>query len=271
MKKLTKLLAILLATLCLFGATACKDKSKVITVGASEVPHSKILEVIKDDLAEKGYTLEIKVFDDYVLPNLGVDDGTLLANFFQHEPYLNEFNQERKTDLVSVKKVHYEAFAIYSEKVSAVADVPADAKVAIPDDVSNGARALYLLQEAGLIKLKDDAGINAGVEDIIASESKLSASNIKPMEASLLPNAVKDGAITLAVINGNYALTQNVTAKALQIEGPSISATEYANIICVKKGNENDPRVKALIEAITSQKVKDFIDEKYDGFVVPVF
>ena len=195
-----------------------------------------------------------------------VQSGELLANFFQHQPYLTQFNKDNGTDLVSVGSIHYEAFAIYSETVTDVANVSADATAAIPHDGSNRARALLLLQDAGLVELKDGGSVSSTKEDVLPS-SKLSKDNIREMEAALLPEAMKE--VTLAVINGNYALTNQV--EAILIEEASVAAAEYANVLCVKRGNEEDPRVVALLEALTSRKVKDFIEQKYNGFVVAVF
>lgn len=224
---------------------------------------------MEDDLKEQGYTLKIDIYSDYVLPNTAVQSGELLANFFQHQPYLTQFNKDNGTDLVSVGSIHYEAFAIYSETVTDVANVSADATVAIPNDGSNRARALLLLQDAGLVELKDGGSVSSTKEDVLPS-SKLSKDNIREMEAALLPEAMKE--VTLAVINGNYALTNQVdTSKAILIEEASVAAAEYANVLCVKRGNEEDPRVVALLEALTSRKVKDFIEQKYNGFVVAVF
>lgn len=269
MKKIRYILAVVLSLTLLFGTAACNSDENTITVGASAVPHAEILAQIKDDLAEQGYRLEIKVFSDYVLPNTAVESGELTANFFQHVPYLTQFNQEHGTHIVSVAKIHYEAFAIYSNTITAIEDVPADATVAIPNDGSNRARALLLLQQAGLIELKDGGNVNSTKQDVLET-SKLSKDNIVELEAKLLPAALEEK--TLAVINGNYALTSEVdTEKAIVIEEASLAAQEYANVLCVKEGNENDEKVKALVSALTSEKVKNFIQTQYKGFVVAVF
>lgn len=269
MKRFLKFIALSFAAVLLFGFTACKDDPNTIRVGASAVPHAEILAAVEDDLKEQGYTLKIDIYSDYVLPNTAVQSGELLANFFQHQPYLTQFNKDNGTDLVSVGSIHYEAFAIYSETVTDVANVSADATVAIPNDGSNRARALLLLQDAGLVELKDGGSVSSTKEDVLPS-SKLSKDNIREMEAALLPEAMKE--VTLAVINGNYALTNQVdTSKAILIEEASVAAAGYANVLCVKRGNEEDPRVVALLEALTSRKVKDFIEQKYNGFVVAVF
>ena len=183
MKRFLKFIALSFAAVLLFGFTACKDDPNTIRVGASAVPHAEILAAVEDDLKEQGYTLKIDIYSDYGLPNTAVQSGELLANFFQHQPYLTQFNKDNGTDLVSVGSIHYEAFAIYSETVTDVANVSADATVAIPNDGSNRARALLLLQDAGLVELKDGGSVSSTKEDVLPS-SNLSKDNIREIRPS---------------------------------------------------------------------------------------
>lgn len=266
-----KFITVILALLLAFGVTGCKkgDDEKTITVGASVTPHSEILEILKDDLKAQGYTLKIKVFDDYVLPNTAVESGEITANYFQHLPYLEEFNETRGTHLVSVVKVHYEAFAIYSDSLHDISEVTSAATVAVPNDPTNRARALLLLQEHGLVELAGGGSITSTVQDVLPT-SKIQKSKIAELEAKLLPNALADK--TIAVINGNYALTGEISQdKVIATEGATVGAEQFANVLCVKAGNENLSKVVALKNALTSQKVADFIAERYKGFVGIVF
>ena len=271
-----KLLAIVLCAglvlaLCAGCGSSKSDDSKTIRVAASPTPHAEILEVAKEILAEQGYTLEIVQYTDYVQPNNVVDSGELDANYFQHTPYLNTFNEENGTDLVSVGAVHYEPFGVYSDSLTSLADVPEGAKVIIPNDGSNETRALLLLQQEGLITLADgiDASSNATVYDIVDNPLNL---EITEMEAAQLTTSLQD--VDLAVINGNYALDAGLNAgtDALAIEDASGDAAQtYANILVVKNGNENDPAIQALYAALTSAEVGEYITETYSGAVVPIF
>ena len=272
-KKMKKILALVLALSLTFALASCgggdDKKDDVIKVGASPVPHAEILEVAKDVLAEEGITLEIVTFQDYVLPNEAVTSGEVDANYFQHLPYLEHYNSENGTDLVSVEKIHYEPYGIYAGKTKSIEELADGAKIAVPNDSTNEERALLLLEQEGLIKLKEGAGIGAKKLDIVENPKNL---DIVELEAAMIPRSLED--VDLAVINGNYAISAGLSVKtdALAIESvDSVGADTFANIVCVAKGNEDSPKVKALIKALKSDKVKEFIEEKYDGAVVPVF
>lgn len=248
------------------SASAAGSSSGAVTlrVGASPVPHEEILNFVKDKLAKEGVNLEIVTFNDYVTPNLSLNDGSLDANFMQHQPYLDEFNKQRGTDLVSVGKVHLEPMSVYSNKIKDLKDLPDGATVAIPNDPTNGGRALLVLQSAGLIKLRDGAPITATPEDIASNPKNLKFSELEPPQ---LPRSLSDADI--AVINSNFALEAKLNPKdALFTESKN---SPYANIIAVKKGNENNPAVQKLVKELNSQEVKDFINEKYKGAIVPAF
>jgi D-methionine transport system substrate-binding protein len=242
-----------------------------IRVAASPTPHAEILAVAKSILAEQGYDLEIVEYTDYVQPNLVVDSGELDANYFQHTPYLNTFNEENGTDLVSAGLIHYEPFGIYAGKTTSLDEVPEGAEVIIPNDGSNETRALLLLQQEGLITLNEgiDASSNATIYDIAENPLNL---NIVEMEAAQLANSLQD--VDLAVINGNYALQAGLsaTSDALAIEDASGDAAQtYANIVACKAGNENSDAIQALVAALQSDEVRDFINETYNGSVVAIF
>ena len=242
--------------------------SKVITVGATPAPHAEILEVAKEVLAEQGYTLDIVEFDDYIMPNDAVEEGELDANYFQHITYMNQFNADNGYHLVSVGSIHYEPFGIYAGKTASLEELADGAQVAIPNDATNGGRALLLLEQEGLITLKEGAGITATVNDIVDNPKNL---EIVELEARLLPDSLKD--VDLAVINGNYAIDAGLKiADALAIESAEgEAATAYANVLTVKEGNEESEGVQALLAALESDEVKAFIEETYDGAVVPLF
>ncbi len=242
--------------------------SKVITVGATPAPHAEILEVAKEVLAEQGYTLDIVEFDDYIMPNDAVEEGELDANYFQHITYMNQFNADNGYHLVSVGSIHYEPFGIYAGKTASLEELADGAQVAIPNDATNGGRALLLLEQEGLITLKEGAGITATVNDIVDNPKNL---EIVELEARLLPDSLKD--VDLAVINGNYAIDAGLKiADALAIESAEgEAATAYANVLTVKEGNEESEGVQALLAALESDEVKTFIEETYDGAVVPLF
>ena len=242
--------------------------STVIRVGASPSPHAEILEFAKDQLAAKGYELDIVEFTDYVMPNVALYEGDLDANFFQHEPHMNDFNENNGTHLVSVAAVHYEPFGLYAGKTKAIADLADGATIAVPNDGSNEARALYLLQQEGLITLKADAGFTATVLDIAENPKNL---NIVEVAAAQLPRSLED--VDMAVINGNYAIQAglNASTDALAVESvEGDSAKTYANILCVKEGNENNEAIKALAEILTGADVAQYINETFGGAVVPM-
>ena len=255
MKKITSLILALVLTFSLVALSACGDKTtddkstaasddKVITVGASATPHAEILEQIKQALADEGYELKIVTYDDYVLPNQALADGTLDANYFQHKPYLDSFNAKNGTNLVSVGTIHYEPFGIYGNGVTDLKDLAKGATIIIPADDSNETRALFLLQQEGLIKLPDDADAAKGVSTL-----------------------------DIAVINGNYALAAGLKiSDALASEDANGAAAQtYANIIAVRAGDENSPKTQALLKALKTDAVKQYIADTYNGAVVASF
>ena len=243
-----------------------KSEAKVLTVGATPEPHAAILNLLVDDLAKEGITLKVQEFTDYVVPNEAVESGQIDANYFQHLPYMESFNKERGFHLVSVAGIHIEPLALYSHKIKSADDLQNGAVIAIPNDPTNEGRALLLLQSNGLIKLDDKAGLTAVPADIIENRLNL---KFREIEAASLPRTLDD--VDAAVINGNYALPAGLTASkdGLLVEGAD---SPYVNILCVKDGVQNDERIKALVKAMTSQKVKDYIAEHYpNGEVVAVF
>lgn len=261
-------LVAVLSTAFLAGCGGTAKNEKVITVGASPSPHAEILRQIEKVVEEKGYTLEIKEYNDYVLPNTATFEGDLDANFFQHGPYLENFNKENKTDLVSVAAVHFEPLGLYSDSVKSVSDIKDGAVIAVPNDATNEARALLLLEANGLITLKEGAGVNATIKDIENNPLNL---EIKEIEAAQLARSLQD--VDAAVINGNYAISGGLKVEdAIAVEeSTSVAAETYANILVVKEGRENDEKIKVLIDALHSDEVKKYIEENYNGAVVPVF
>ena len=269
MKKITAIILSLILVLGLFAGCGSKSDEKTIVIAASPTPHAEILEIAKQELAKEGYTLEIKTFNDYVVPNTATEDGEVDANYFQHQPYLTTFNAEQGTHLVSVAAIHYEPFGIYAGTKNSIADLANGDKIAIPNDGSNRSRALLLLEAQGIITLKAGVGVEATVLDIVSYHV---AVEIIEMEAAQIAN-VRDS-VALAVINGNYALAAGLNAGKDAIateDASSIAAQTYANILVVKEGNENSEKIQALIKALTSQAVKDFINSTYAGAVVPIF
>ena len=246
---------------------ATGDLTQII-VGATPAPHAEILNAAKDILKEKGYDLVVKEYTDYVQPNLALDSGDLDANYFQHKPYLDQFNEEKGTKLVSAAAIHYEPFGIYAGKTKALADLPDGAQIAVPNDVSNEARALLLLADNGLIGLKEGVEMNATKNDIVKNDKNF---KIVEVEAAQLPRSLGD--VDVAVINGNYAIEAGLkVSDALAVEdAKSVAATLYSNIIAVRSGDENSDKTKALVEALTSDTVKKFIEDTYNGAVVPSF
>lgn len=246
-----------------------KKETKKIVIGASPSPHADILKVAKKELKKEGYELEIKEYSDYVQPNTALESGDLDANYFQHKPYLDDFNKQKKTHLVSAGTIHYEPFGIFPGKTKTLKALKNGATVAVPNDTTNEARALLLLQDQGLIKLKDGAGLTATKKDIVENKKDLA---IKEIEAAQIPRSLKD--VDIAVVNGNYALEAGlkVNKDALATEdADSIGAKTYGNVVAVKKGNEKTDATKALIKALKSDTVKKYINDKYDGAVVPLF
>ena len=243
------------------------DDDKTITVAASETPHSEILEAAKPILEEEGYDLEVTVFDDYVQPNEVVESGDFDANYFQHIPYLNSFNEEKGTHLVNAGGIHYEPFGIYPGTKSSLDDIADGDTIAVPNDTTNEARALLLLQDNGIIKLKDGAGLEATVNDIEENPY-----NVEIVELAAEQVARVAEETSYIVLNGNYALQAgySVSKDALAYEtSDSEAAKTYVNVIAVKEGNENSDKIKALVDVLKSDEIKDFINEKYDGAVIP--
>ncbi len=239
-----------------------------VKVGASVTPHAEILNAVKEELKAAGFDLEVVEFTDYVLPNTALEQGDLDANYFQHTPYLENFNEENGTHLVSVGKIHYEPFGIYAGKTSDLSAIPEGGSIAIPNDGTNEARALLLLEAQGLIKLKEGITFTATVLDIAENPKNL---DIKEIEAAQLARSLQD--VDAAVINGNYAIQAGLKVKdALAIEDKdSIAADTYANVLVVKEGHENDEATKALLAALQSDTAKKFMEEKYEGAVIAAF
>lgn len=267
-----KFLAILLTGAFVVGAlSGCGSKSggddKVIKVAASATPHAEILEQAKPILAEQGYDLQVTVFDDYVQPNEVVESGDFDANYFQHIPYLDSFNEEKGTHLVNAGGIHYEPFGIYPGTKSDLAEVADGDSVAVPNDTTNEARALLLLQDNGLITLKEGAGLEATVNDIEENPYNL---EIVELEAAQVPRVV--GEVAYVVLNGNYALEAgySVAKDSLAYESSdSEAAKTYVNVIAVKEGNENADKIKALVDVLKSDTIKNYINDTYDGAVIP--
>lgn len=277
MKKVwKKTLAVALATVLAVSLTACgkKDDSEptpentVLRVGASPAPHAEILEQVKPILAAQGITLEIVEFTDYVQPNLATQDGSLDANFFQHTPYLDYFNEENDTTLVSVGGVHFEPMGVYPGKTATIDALADGAAIGIPNDTTNEARALFLLQDLGLITLPEGAGLDVTPRDIIDNPKNL---QFTELEAAQLTISLQD--FDLAVINGNYAVTAGIQDTVLETETKDgIGAQTYVNVLVVKEGNENNEAILALYEALTSDTVREFIETQWaDKSVIALF
>ncbi|MBO4912322.1 MAG: metal ABC transporter substrate-binding protein [Butyrivibrio sp.] len=289
MKKITKVITAALALTLTFSLTACGGAAKkeiktdavtteqtqaeapaqntVIKVGANITPHSEILEQAKPLLEAKGITLEIVKLEDSITPNTGVIEGSLDANYFQHVPYLEQFNKENGSDLVSIGAIHYEPFGVYAGKTTDLTALPDGALVAVPNNVTNEARALLLLAQEGIIKLKDDAGINATVEDIVENPKNIEFKELAPEQ---LVAALPD--VDVAVINGNYAIEGGLhVSQALAVEAnDGLAAQTYGNIIATSKDKENDEALKVLVEVLQSEDISKFINDTYDGAVVPL-
>lgn len=274
-KKLYLLLALVLAvaSLTACGSSDKKDDSKkaeskgTIKVAASATPHAEILEEAKKILKDKGWDLQIQVFDDYVQPNNVVESGDFDANYFQHIPYLEQFNKEKGTHLVNAGGIHCEPFGIYPGTKKKLDELAEGDTIAVPNDTTNEARALLLLEANGIIKLKDGAGLTATVKDIAENPKNV---KIQELEAAQVPR-VKDE-VAFVVLNGNYALQAGFSVSKDSIayeKSDSEAAKTYVNVIAVKKGNENKPGIKALVEVLKSDEIKKFINDKYDGAVVP--
>ncbi|MDE6551280.1 MAG: MetQ/NlpA family ABC transporter substrate-binding protein [Clostridia bacterium] len=273
-KVITLALIVCALTSLALAATACsnKDDPYTIVIGASPTPHAEILkDVVADILKEQGYTLKVREYNDYVLPNTAVESGELDANYFQHKLYLSDFNAQRGTHLVAVADVHYEPFGAYvggkATGLTSLADLPEGAIVSIPNDGTNEARALYLLAQSGLITLKDGVTTTATKLDIVSNPKNLV---FRELEAAQLPKSLPD--VHVAVINGNYALAGGLTiANAIAAERSDAEGVDnYINVIAVKEGNQDKPKIKALAEALKSDAVREYIINKYSGAVKPV-
>ncbi|MEU7074132.1 MetQ/NlpA family ABC transporter substrate-binding protein [Streptomyces narbonensis] len=282
MRKNIKLTAGIAATAALaLGLTACGtssdpssakdsagsgDTSKPLVVAASPTPHADILNYVKDNLAEKaGLKLEVKEFTDYVLPNTATQSGQVDANFFQHKPYLDDFNQKNKTTIVPVVNVHLEPLGLYSKSLKSVKDIKAGQTVAVPNDTTNGGRALQLLAENGLITVKPGVGTNAKISDITDKKGL----EFKELEAATVPRALND--VDAAVINGNYAIEAKLSPAKDALVLEKAEGNPYANFLAVKEGNEKDARVQKLAELLNSPEVKKYIEDTYKGSVIPAF
>lgn len=269
-----KILTLALAVILTLGLAGCgaketattasnSNEKKVIKVGATPVPHKEILDQVKPILEKEGYELQIVEFTDYVTPNVSVDEGELDANFFQHVPYLTQFNEEKKTKLDYTVKVHIEPIGVYSKKAAKIADIKDGAEIAIPNDPTNGARALRLLEKEGLIKLKE--GDLVSKADITENKKNI---KVTEMEAPQLPRVLDD--VDAAVINTNYAIEANLNPlkDAIAIEDKD---SPYANVLAVKEENKEKPYIQALSKALNSPEVKKFIEDKYQGSIIPAF
>lgn len=281
MRKNIKLTAAAAAAALSLGLTACgtasdpaaksdsgakADASKALVVAASPTPHADILNYIKDNLAKKaGLNLEVKEFTDYVLPNTATENGQVDANFFQHKPYLDDFNKKNKTHIVPVVNVHLEPLGLYSKKSKDIKEIKAGQSIAIPNDTTNEGRALKLLADNGLITLKDGAGTDAKLSDIKDSKGL----KFKELEAATLPRALND--VDAAVINGNYAIEADLKPAQNSLALEKADGNPYANFLAVKEGNEKDARVEKLAKLLNSPEVRKFIDDKYAGSVVAAF
>ena len=246
---------------------AFADDLETITVAATAAPHAEILEQAKPLLEEKGYDLEVEVFADYVLPNDVVESGEMDANYFQHINYLNSFNEEQGTHLVDAGEIHYEPFGIYAGQKETLEDVEDGDTVGVPNDTTNEARALLLLEAQGWITLDPDAGITATPEDITDNPYNL---EIEPFEAAQVARHIDE--VSYVVLNGNYALEAGLNAgtDALAVESADSDAIQqYVNVIAVKEGNEDDEKIQALVEVLKSDEIKEFIESEYSGAVVP--
>lgn len=270
-RNIVSIAIILLLVIGSAALTGCGGKDgddKTIKVGASPAPHAEILKEVESELEKDGYKLEVVEFQDYVQPNKALDAGDIDANYFQHKPYMDEFNAKQETELVSIGAIHYEPLGLYQGEKKSIDELAEGDKIAVPNDTTNEARALLLLESEGLIKLKKDAGLTATKHDVVENPKKL---EIVELEAAIIPRSMSS--VAMGVINGNYALSAGIKEDtAITFESSdSAAAKTYANIIAVKKGNEDSEKSKALLKAMTSDKIKKFIEKKYGKAVVPVF
>ena len=270
-KNLSRVFAVSLSAAVLAAAVPAgivgAEEDKTITVAASPTPHAEILEAAKPLLEEKGWTLEVSEFDDYILPNEVVESGEIDANYFRHVPYLESLNEEKGTHLVDAGDIHYEPFGIYPGQKSSLDELEEGDVIAVPNDTTNEARALLLLQDNGIITLEEGAGLTATVNEIVDNPYGI---EIQELEAAQVPRVVDE--VAFAVMNGNYALNAgfSVAKDSIAYEASdSEAAKTYVNIIAVKEGNENNEGIQALVEVLKSDEIKDFINETYDGAVIP--
>ena len=265
-----KIIAIVLALTLALSLAACGSSAdnKTIKVGTAPGPHAEIMEAVAGLIEAEGYTLEVVEFSDYVLPNTALAEGEIDANYFQHITYMNGFNEEHGLKMVSAAGIHYEPLGLYAGKTASIDALAEGAQIAVPNDATNEARALLLLEQEGLIKLKDGAGINATKDDIVENPLNL---EIYEANAELLTSVLQD--VDMAVINGNYAIDAGLKiADALAAEAEDgIAAEAYVNVVTVMEGKENDAKIQALVKALTSAEAKAFMEETYAGAVVPLF
>ncbi|MFI1309676.1 MetQ/NlpA family ABC transporter substrate-binding protein [Streptomyces albidoflavus] len=277
MRKNLKITTAFLATGALaLGLSACGgsesdaaggDQDGPLTVAASPTPHAVILDYVKQNLAkDAGLELDVKEFTDYVLPNTATEDGSVDANFFQHQPYLDDFQKKNGTQLTSVVPVHLEPLGLYSHKIKSADDLKKGATVALPNDTTNEARALQLLADEGIIELKKGAGEAATPKDIAKNSKDL---QFKELEAAQVPRSLDD--VDAAIVNGNYAVEADLSPKDDSLLLEKAEGNPYANLLVVKEGEENDPRVKKLAELLNSPEVKKFIEDEFKGSVLPAF
>ena len=274
-----KLLALAFALVLVLALAACGDTTEpaaddgsnttepvTIRVGASPTPHAEVLEQVVDVLAEQGIDLQVVEYTDYGVPNTAVEEGEDDANYFQHTPYMNNFNAENGTHLVNVADVHYEPMGIYAGKTASLEELADGATVAVPNDATNEGRALLLLAAQGLITLSEDAGLECTPNDIVDNPHN---QKFQELEAAMLPQVLDD--VDIAVINSNYALQADLNPVEDSLAMETAEGTPYPNVLCVKEGNENNPAILALIEALHSDAVRDYINNTYGGAVVPLF
>ena len=250
------------------AASSGAASDNVITVGASPSPHAEILEAIKPELEAQGYELKVVEYSDYVQPNVALSEGDLDANYFQHLPYLENYNTENGTDLASAGAIHFEPMGLYAGKSSDITNVPDGAKIAVPSDATNEARALLLLQDQGVIKLTDGVGLEATANDIVENPHHV---ELVEVEAAAVPRSLQDA--DFGVINGNYALSAGLDTSATLAseDADSEAAQTYANIVAVRNGDEDSEKTQALLKALTSDTARKFIEDTYKGSVIPVF
>ena len=256
-----KILALLVA-LTLF-VVSC-GKGEKLKVGATPVPHGELLKLVKDDMKKQGVDLEIVEFNDYILPNKALADKSIDANFFQHVPYMEDFAKRNNIPLVSVGNVHLEPMALYSKKIKNIKDLKPNDTLIIPNDPTNGGRALILLDKAGIIKLKDNKKLDSTTKDIASNPKKIKIVTLS--NEQIAPRLVE---VAGAIINSNFAINAGVTKNEIILQEDKNSP--YANVVTVLKGNENDPRIQKLMKALQSEKVKKYIEEKYEGRIIPAF